>query len=165
MTRKIAEPMIAAARCTIGSYSTPPLAAQCEPGGHAAPSTRNHLLGLMSMIYELRVYTAMPGRLPDVLARFRDHTVDIWNRLGIRQLGYWTTAVGPDSNALTSMLVWESLADREVRTDCCEHGQLVLGANLFLTCEIVSSARTTQLAGMRPTIHVVPWSTAPPLRI
>jgi hypothetical protein len=24
MTRKIAEPMIAAARCTIGSYSTPP---------------------------------------------------------------------------------------------------------------------------------------------
>ena len=35
------------------------------------------------MIYELRVYTAMPGRLPDVLARFRDHTVGIWNRLGI----------------------------------------------------------------------------------
>ena len=67
------------------------------------------------MIYELRVYTAMPGRLPDVLARFRDHTVGIWNRLGIRQLGYWTTAVGPDSNALTYMLVWESLADREVK--------------------------------------------------
>jgi len=40
------------------------------------------------MIYELRVYTAMPGRLADVLARFRDHTVDIWNRLGVRQLGY-----------------------------------------------------------------------------
>ncbi|MDH6165400.1 hypothetical protein M2282_000528 [Variovorax boronicumulans] len=67
------------------------------------------------MIYELRVYTAMPGRLPDVLARFRDHTVGIWNRLEIRQLGYWTTAIGPDSNALTYMLVWESLADREAK--------------------------------------------------
>jgi len=67
------------------------------------------------MIYELRVYTAMPGRLPEVLARFRDHTAGIWNRLGIRQLGYWTTAVGPDSNALTYMLVWESMADREVK--------------------------------------------------
>ena len=67
------------------------------------------------MIYELRVYTAMPGRLPDLLARFRDHTVGIWNRLGIRQLGYWTTAVGPDSNALTYMLIWESLADREMK--------------------------------------------------
>ena len=32
------------------------------------------------MIYELRIYPAMPGRLPDVLARFRDHTVGIWNR-------------------------------------------------------------------------------------
>jgi len=50
-----------------------------------------------------------------VLARFRDHTVGIWNRLGIRQLGYWTTAVGPDSNVLTYMLVWESLADRDVK--------------------------------------------------
>ncbi|HKX41988.1 MAG TPA: NIPSNAP family protein [Burkholderiaceae bacterium] len=68
-----------------------------------------------SMIYELRVYTAMPGRLADVLARFRDHTVDIWNRLGIRQLGYWTTAIGPDSNALTYMLVWDSMADREAK--------------------------------------------------
>ncbi|MGJ7606690.1 NIPSNAP family protein [Variovorax sp. LT1R20] len=27
----------------------------------------------------------------------------------------WTTAVGPDSNALTYMLVWESLADREAK--------------------------------------------------
>ena len=67
------------------------------------------------MIYELRMYTAMPGRLADVLARFRDHTVDIWNRLGVRQLGYWTTAIGPDSNALTYMLVWDSMADREAK--------------------------------------------------
>lgn len=77
------------------------------------PSTSNHASTLM--IYELRIYTAMPGRLPDVLARFRDHTVDIWNRHGIRQLGYWTTAVGPDSNALTYMLVWDSMADRETK--------------------------------------------------
>jgi len=56
------------------------------------------------MIYELRIYTAMPGRLPDVLARFRDHMVDIWNRHGIRQLGYWTTAVGPDSNSRNGSL-------------------------------------------------------------
>lgn len=67
------------------------------------------------MIYELRVYIAMPGRLPAVINRFRDHTVKVWDRLGIRQLGYWTTLVGPDSNALTYMLVWESLADREAK--------------------------------------------------
>jgi len=57
----------------------------------------------------------MPGRLADVLARFRDHTVDIWNRSGVRQLGYWTTAIVPDSSALTYMIVWDSMADREAK--------------------------------------------------
>ena len=28
------------------------------------------------MIYEYRVYEAMLGKLPNVLARFRDHTVE-----------------------------------------------------------------------------------------
>ena len=34
------------------------------------------------MIYELRVYTALPGRMPNLLARFKDHTVlaKAWDR-------------------------------------------------------------------------------------
>ena len=66
------------------------------------------------MIYELRVYRAMPGRLPQVLARFREHTTGIWDRLGIQHVGFWTTMVGhSESNALTYLIAWESLADRE----------------------------------------------------
>ena len=67
------------------------------------------------MIYELRIYTATPGRLPDILARFRDHTLKIWERYGIRQAGFWTTLVGPNSNTLTYLLAWESLAEREAK--------------------------------------------------
>ncbi len=67
------------------------------------------------MIYELRIYTATPGRLPDILARFRDHTLKIWERYGIRQAGFWTTLVGPDSSTLTYFLAWESLAEREAK--------------------------------------------------
>ena len=67
------------------------------------------------MIYELRIYTATPGRLPDVLARFRDHTLKIWERFGIRQAGFWTTLVGPNSNTLTYLLAWENLAEREAK--------------------------------------------------
>ena len=67
------------------------------------------------MIYELRIYTATPGRLPDILARFRDHTLKIWDRYGIRQAGFWTTLVGPNSNTLTYLLAWESLAEREAK--------------------------------------------------
>jgi len=30
-------------------------------------------------------------------------------------LGYWTTVIGSDSNALIYMLIWDSLADRELK--------------------------------------------------
>jgi NIPSNAP len=40
-------------------------------------------------VCELRTYTAAPGRLDDVLARFRDHTIGIFNRHGMVSVGYW----------------------------------------------------------------------------
>jgi hypothetical protein len=40
-------------------------------------------------VYELRTYTAAPGRLDDVLARFRDHTIAIFGRHGIETAGFW----------------------------------------------------------------------------
>jgi hypothetical protein len=67
------------------------------------------------MIYELRVYRALPGRMPNMLARFRDHTVSIWERHGIRPLGFWTTLIGESNNDLTYVIPWESLADREAK--------------------------------------------------
>jgi len=67
------------------------------------------------MIYELRVYRALPGRLPALLARFNDHTLRIWERLGIRQVGFWTTLVGESAFELTYMIAWESLADRQAK--------------------------------------------------
>jgi len=67
------------------------------------------------MIIELRVYTTLPGRLPNLLARFQNHTLKIWERHGIKQVGFFTTVVGPNSNDLTYMLQWESLAERETK--------------------------------------------------
>lgn len=40
-------------------------------------------------IYELRVYTTCPGRMPALLARFKDHTLRIWERHGIEPVGFW----------------------------------------------------------------------------
>ena len=67
------------------------------------------------MIYELRVYRPLPGRMPALLARFNDHTLRIWDRLAIRQVGFWTTLVGESAFDLTYMIAWDSLADREVK--------------------------------------------------
>ncbi len=65
------------------------------------------------MIYELRVYHAMPGRMPDLLKRFDTITLGIWERHGIRQAGFWTVLVGESNQDLYYLLAWESLAERE----------------------------------------------------
>lgn len=67
------------------------------------------------MIYELRIYSCLPGRMPALLKRFETATLKMWEKHGIRQAGFWTTLVGPASNDLTYLLAWESLAEREVK--------------------------------------------------
>ncbi|MBD1909354.1 MULTISPECIES: NIPSNAP family protein [unclassified Leptolyngbya] len=67
------------------------------------------------MIYELRIYHATPGRLPALLSRFEHHTLQIWEKHGIRQAGFWTTLIGESNQRLTFMLAWNSMAEREER--------------------------------------------------
>lgn len=67
------------------------------------------------MIYELRIYDCLPGRLPALLKRFNDHTLALWERHGIRQAGFFTTVIGENSNRLTYFLAWASLAEREAK--------------------------------------------------
>jgi hypothetical protein len=49
------------------------------------------------MTFELRTYTATPGRLDDVVARFRDQTDALFARHGMESLGYWTATDRPDT--------------------------------------------------------------------
>ena len=65
------------------------------------------------MIYELRIYTAMPGKMPALLTRFRDHTCEIFERHGMKNVGYWLNAVGGRTDELWYILAYDSLAARE----------------------------------------------------
>ncbi len=67
------------------------------------------------MIHELRLYRCVPGRLPALLKRFETVTLAIWQRHGIRQLGFWTTVIGQSNQELHYILAWESLAERETK--------------------------------------------------
>jgi hypothetical protein len=67
----------------------------------------------MSKIYEMRVYRCLPGRLPNLLKRFEATTLELWKKHGIRQAGFFTTAVGESNQELTYFLEWDSMADRE----------------------------------------------------
>ena len=65
------------------------------------------------MLYELRIYTCAPGRLPALLKRFETATLKIWEKHAIRQAGFWTVLIGDGNHDLHYLLAWESLADRE----------------------------------------------------
>lgn len=67
------------------------------------------------MIYELRIYHAIPGRLPALLSRFQNPTLQIWEKHGVRQAGFWTTLIGESNQRLTYLLAWDSMAEREER--------------------------------------------------
>ena len=66
-------------------------------------------------LYELRVYTAAPGKLDALHARFRDHTLRLFERHGIRSVGYWTGADGPERDKLYYLLAYPDRDARERR--------------------------------------------------
>ena len=65
------------------------------------------------MIYELRHYHCVPGRMPALLKRFDTITLAIWEKHGIRQAGFWTVSIGGSNQDLYYLLKWDSLAERE----------------------------------------------------
>ena len=46
-------------------------------------------------VFELRVYHANQGKLDDLLARFRNHTMTIFKRHGMESVAYWTPTDDP----------------------------------------------------------------------
>ena len=46
-------------------------------------------------VFELRTYTSPDGKLPLLQKRFRDHTVQILDRHGMKSVGYWIPQDAP----------------------------------------------------------------------
>ena len=67
------------------------------------------------MVYEMRVYRCLPGRLPNLLKRFETVTLKLWEKHGIKQAGFFTTVIGESNNELTYLLQWDSMAERETK--------------------------------------------------
>ena len=66
------------------------------------------------MIYEMRTYYSMPGKLRDVVKRFADVTHPLFLQYGFRPVGYWTESIG-DNTKFHYMLAWEDDADRRAK--------------------------------------------------
>jgi hypothetical protein len=62
-------------------------------------------------VYELRTYTANEGKLDALHARFRNHTLRLFEKHGMKNVGYWSPADPPASqNTLVYVI---SHADRD----------------------------------------------------
>jgi hypothetical protein len=48
-------------------------------------------------VFELRTYVALEGKLPNLLARFRDHTVKLFEKHGMQNIGYWIPKDQPNT--------------------------------------------------------------------
>lgn len=60
-------------------------------------------------VYELRTYTTAPGKLNALKARFRDHTVALFEKHGMTNVGYWVPTEAPASeNTLVYVLAHKS---------------------------------------------------------
>lgn len=59
-------------------------------GDEAAPGQ-----AASTMVYELRVYHTYEGKLEDLLRRFREHTMQIFEKHGIHNVAYWTPTDDP----------------------------------------------------------------------
>lgn len=60
-------------------------------------------------VFEMRTYTTHPGKLPDLLKRFRDHTVKLFEKHGMTNIGYWVPTDAPRSeNTLIYVLAYPS---------------------------------------------------------
>ena len=60
-------------------------------------------------VFELRTYTTNPGMLATLNTRFRDHTMRLFEKHGMQNVGYWTPTDAPNSdNTLVYILSHKS---------------------------------------------------------
>lgn len=63
-------------------------------------------------VYELRVYYANPGKLDALNARFRDHTMKLFDKHGLTNIGYF---VPVGENKENKLVYWISAPSKEAR--------------------------------------------------
>jgi hypothetical protein len=63
-------------------------------------------------VFEMRTYHAAPGKLDDLNTRFRNHTVQLFEKHGITNIGYWTPIENTD-NLLIYVLAYPSREARD----------------------------------------------------
>jgi NIPSNAP len=65
------------------------------------------------MIYEWRVYEIIPGKRKALNERFAKSTIRLFEKHGMKVIGFWENLVGGSTNTLYYMLAFEDLGHLE----------------------------------------------------
>jgi NIPSNAP protein len=97
-------------------------------------------MGGSTVVYELRIYHAIPGKIDDLVARFRDHTMKLFAAHGIKSVAYWTALDEPVKSSTFFYILehpsreaaaanWKAFQDdpewKSVKSKSEENGKLV----------------------------------------
>jgi hypothetical protein len=93
-----------------------------------------------TVVYELRIYQAAPGKMDNLVARFRDHTLKLFSNHGMKSVAYWTALDEPAKSSTFFYILehpsreaaatnWKAFQDdpewKSVRAKSEENGKLV----------------------------------------
>ena len=100
--------------------------------------------------FELRIYTTLPGKRDALAARFGDYTTGIYERHGIRNVGYWLAASGDDADrTFVYMRGYPSRLARDERLPEAhadpEFLEVVAAAERDLDTRLIESVRSVDL--------------------
>jgi len=113
-------------------------------------------------VYELRIYYTHPGKMPDLLKRFREHTCALFEKHGMKNIGYWLPVEEKDQDKLYYVLEhasrdaakasWKAFGDdpdwKVVRETSEANGKIVAKVDsTFLAATDYSPARIPHLSG------------------
>ena len=58
-------------------------------------------------IYEMRVYYTYDGKFNDIISRFENHTIKLFEKHGFNNVGYWTTLM-KDSLSFADKFIFQN---------------------------------------------------------
>lgn len=114
-----------------------------------------------SPVYELRIYTCNEGKLPDLLARFRDHTCKLFEKHGMTNIGYWVP-LDKENGADTTLIYIISHKSREAAKESFK----AFGADPeWKAAAKASEANGKILAKPPESIFMLPTDFSPPVKV
>jgi hypothetical protein len=93
----------------------PAAAARPQNAPASAPAAVSQSIAKGSRTFELRTYYAAPGKLEELHARFRNHTIALFKKHGMTTVGFWapTSPADAAANTLVYVLAYPSDDARE----------------------------------------------------